>query len=1268
MPLIEKKIWNELLDADSSPHLVSASAFINAMNIRYGTADDGYVGMFQNIKGNSIVPYLFPAGDNICIGACSDDTDTYPIFFNWNSAGDDAIFLYDLPNGVMYLVISDVDVTGGLNFDKYKLINGAYVINGVLYFNDAYNEPRKVNLGSFIDAQGSGTPIPADYSITYPIEDHELTVIKTPCPIPPYIQKNYNSSFSNNFIKNDSFQFAIEYGYYDGEKSVLSEWSKATLLNLASENYNYVTVSFPLVPVPQTVRLIRLVVKDALTSKAWVIKTWDREDADDNTAINGNTLSYDFYNNVSGEFISDATKVRPFHSVPELAGTIAVAQNRLTMADITKGKDTPIPCSLTAAATSFTVSLSNITVPLLKIGHRRRGISGDSAINGYAFIAYFVYIPGGNGVIEGYYMVNGTDLSTITASALPAFPTLGSTPTSPQAFSAFTFKGLTLQNVYANTLPAGAGIWSGAPTLTFIQTVSGSSMQITGLSTSSYRVFKSNSQYNLGKVFYDRYRRRCGVVFNDTEVVIPERNYAHSTGYGNIIWELSNGDALNEIPDWAYSYAIVMTRNLRTRNFISAYAGSTCKYATRDTNGLMVYTRTTFDNSVVAIAIDSKGLLQANLGYEFNENDQCVLIDNSDTKNELPVIGQDGNYILIAPKDIGTLTTKTFVYEIYTPYKPSEEEPFFAVGEVHFINEPGTISREYDVLTGSIRADACVLSRNFNSTSYFAQAMSPNDVYWQRWFTDAGQPNFITKQGRVRKKTGFCFSDVLIPGTQTNGLSAFDALNEQILPESLGAIRKLQLTSKLQQEGNVMLAIGENNTASIYLGEAQLFDAKQSSFLAKTDGFIGQVNELAGGFGTQNPESVVMHKGQVFWADLKNYSIVRYGGNGIYPISNNGIARSFRLFCRKYLTLSVGEIEALGSRPFLFGGVDRYHNEYFLTIPRVEEEPPKGNLDYTPAGATPLTVYGMQHVSNVSPALTTGSRVYQSYVSYYVIIVNGVVPGYYVVSNTETVSGLLGSAPTLPSLPAAPAGTITMSDLHYVGANETEFYNYIYSLATSISGGVASTRLTTITNTGGTISLDDTDSVVYYPYDFYDGQGKVLVYKILADKWAAPHGYEPEMFCHVGSRLFTFKDGSIWENNVNPYFNSFFGVRSKSRIMFVERGPDEAIRDKVKKYVSMIVGCNIAPTFVHFRTEDPNVQSSDLVSSDFELEEGIFYASIMKDRLSPNTTGDPFIKQKFGDKMRGPWMFILMEWDTLSLLQLKYVNVGCSVSAGHEFV
>jgi hypothetical protein len=1132
VPQNEKKLWDEQLDADTAPHLVSARRFINGLNIRFGTPDSGYVGLYTNIKGNVKRNNTLPAGTNICIGACADDTDRYAIFFNQNSNSDDGIYLWDTTSSTMYTVAESDDITGGLGFNKYKLINGAFVINGLLHWNDNNKQPRRINLSAFMSAQGS-TPVTAAYSITLPIDQSEITLIRKPMAYPPSITKAIDAGFNNNFIANNSYQFAVRLIDFDGSEAVLSGWSRSSRFNLTSETENYIKVKVDVTEtIPQTTRLVELIMKDEFTNKGFKIKVWDRLVSTENTLINNQDLSFDFYGNVTGPAVSEADMVRPYYSVPLKAGSIAAGRNRILAADTTEGYDTPTQSSLTLSLPSpVSLGFTSLTKQLHDIRHRN-GRGGGEA---YAYVGWYVYLT--EVLPVGWYAVTSTEqLNTLNGT----YPTIGAAPTTV-AFSGLAFRGADLQAVAASTSKTGSWRWDGP-----FDTPTVNNLSITSISTSTYSLMLPQSQHKCGIVFMDEDLRRCGVLFTDDTISIPARNFAFSAGYASIDWTLSNTSAVDEIPDWAYYFAPVKTLNLTTRFLVSAYDEAT-KYATKDpTTGLFIYTTTTFANNVAAIAIDSSALLRAGLGYELNEGDECILIRNDNVTFNLPVIGQDGQYILLKPANIGTLntspsTTVKFVYRIYRPYKVSEQEPFFEMGDLYAINDPGTVNREYSTLQGSFRGDVIALTRNYNATSYYAEAMNPNDNFYKRWYTDAGRANYITKQGQVRKKTGVSFSNVYIPGTQRNGLSSFEALNEEILPAELGVIMKLVMAGKVQAEGEVMLAIGENRTASLYLGEVQIFDQRQNSALAKSSGFIGQVNVLAQEFGTQHPESVAVSGGTVQWVDVKRRAIPRYGGDGLYNTAGFGIQRPFTAFCEKFETLDTAAIEALGGRPFIFGGVDKTNDEYLMTLPATESSPPKG-------------------------------------------------------------------------------------------------------------------------------TLSDYDPVRDYPYDIYDGRAKTWAFRMTARRWCAPYGYQAEMFLNVGNKLFALKASELWEQNTTTSYNTFFGEDAgPSRIMFVAK--DEREVSKIMSWLTAAVEANVAPSFMHFRSEKPSIQSSHLIASRFSNEQGIYKTAILRDRLSPNMgNADEDLKMLKGRKIRGSWIYVMAEWTTGEQLKLEFINIGHEIGSGHSSV
>ena len=986
MILFDRKYLDGGLDADTSDFAVAPNRFVNMENARFGSTffARGSVGGLESIGSTSLIASSLPSMQNYCIGSVYDEQRNRILWFNWSSIGVHLIKCYDINTNIVYTVLYDSQIIGGFNFDKNVPIHSGRIINGLLYWvEERTNQPRKINIDAAIKMNN---PSYVTDAVPYqsPIDFREITIIKPPPPLAPNIMKDTDGSFVNNFIANDSFMFAFQYIYYDNETTVPGTYSPASKLNAVTDTFNRIIVTMDsLEVIPQTVRFVQLLVRLGTTgTNCFIVKQWDKEIAADATAIadqNSGTqvLTYNFYNNTTGPFIAQDQILKPFDSVPVYAGALEVAENRLFLGDNTSGYNAPLITSLTSQLITIPISGSTLTKPLIKVSWLwwNQNPGGPPSYDGAAYSGWYIYlnaseVPGEN---QGYYAITATEQSVPQSTFFTAVPPPPAIPAFPAAPTTITlidiaFRGLATSDVLVSTnynpLPLPPPGRTFHRETNFVLT--GSNVDITGISVSTYNIFKTESPYRLGVVFYDFAMRKCGVVTNDNAVAsIPSRDYAFTSGISNIAWSLSNVDALTEIPDWAYYYTIVRTLNLRTRFFINSY-DEAAKYASKDSSGNYVYTATTYTATSVAIALNTTALIQSGLGYIFSDNDQCILIDNANNEYHLPVIGQDGNYILLKVQDIGDLSTTKFVYEIYTPYQSSTQEPYYETGEMYKVSNPGTTMRVYSALSGLLNADAFVLTRNYNSTTYFAEAMCPNDLFYQRWDTDAGKVNLITNLGQQRLEQGISFSNTYIPGTSVNGLSTFEALNTSSVPQDCGIIEKLILTSKEQEQGTLMLAICQRETASLYLGEARITDSTGSTqFFSSVTNIIGTINILKGSFGTLNPESAIEYKGEVYWLDVSNGKYIQYSINGLFPISNYKINKFWKLFSETYKSLTTDQIEALGSRPFIFSGIDPNSGELLVSVPRVLATPPLGYLPDYPDLIYPFDIWDGQAKSIV---------------------------------------------------------------------------------------------------------------------------------------------------------------------------------------------------------------------------------------------------------------------------------------------------------------
>jgi len=172
---------------------------------------------------------------------------------------------------------------------------------------------------------------------------------------------------------------------------------------------------------------------------------------------------------------------------------------------------------------------------------------------------------------------------------------------------------------------------------------------------------------------------------------------------------------------------------------------------------------------------------------------------------------------------------------------------------------------------------------------------------------------------QLSRNTTIRYSDTFIQDSNINGLSAFSVGNEYPLPAYRSPIKKLQ------PAGNVLLAIHERTTTSIYVGEGFIKNADGTEILAKTDSVIGQERELTMSLGAYHSESVAEWGSVVFGFDIFKGIVWKYDNNGQTPISDYGMRAYFFQKANDYLQYK--------DTVTILGGVDPFHKEYIIHFP-----------------------------------------------------------------------------------------------------------------------------------------------------------------------------------------------------------------------------------------------------------------------------------------------------------------------------------------------
>jgi hypothetical protein len=804
------------------------------------------------------------------------------------------------------------------------------------------------------------------------------------------------------------------------------------------------------------------------------------------------------------------------------------------------------------------------------------------------------------------------------------------------------------------------------------------------------KVFKTNASYLTTITFYDNYQRKDG--YAPASVVnIPDRTYSFTNFISNIGWTLSNVAALTEIPDWAFYYSVNITKCLRTRFFLQL-RGLDATYVKKDLDGNFTFSNPVYSSAFAGCAFDISTLVPLNMGYVFAQGDLVKIYIGANVYT-LAIIAQDGNWIITELRDLGNLSGSTpFLFEIYTPYKPSATEPAFEVSQIFPIINPGTNTRTYSTLSGTIAGDVYLVNRPLPDRNYYTiptgtiSGVGDHTLGVAYQSQDASDPNFTPGSSPLQNLTGFN------PATNndrwlihTVNATTYRVSGTITVQSSIVSGDPFYEVDLLDNNGNIW-AIVPRQTVTSYVYHTFNFDIDIP---------------LAAG-------------GKLF----------------IWALLTGGASTSYQLTALTITVLSstlTYQAEAMSPN-------DKFYKNWFTDAGRVNNVDTIGQVTKTNSIAYSNTLVAGSKVNGLSTfdALDEGAAVVPQECGAIRKLqltskVAGQGPGNVMLAicARETASLYLGEVQVTASsqnafLASAPGvvGTINVLKGSYGTRNPEsvqEFKGNVFwydrdnakYIQYGINGlfPVSNYKFTRFWKqfseayaAASTTRIEDWGSRPFvftgidpalgellvsvprvlqdppkgylpdypnevYPFDVWDGRAKSLVYKLFKEPnfWSSPYQIFAENFIYAGDKLYSFKDGSLYQHNSETDQCTFYGVKYQPAIMFTEN--KEPALPKVWNNIAL--SASKIPIETYFRTEDPYIQSSDLKDFDpWSTPEGVLYCYIYNDKLTPSATGLLPDALMLGDKMRGPVLFVMLRWD--APVRLRFVNIGFDKSKGHS--
>lgn len=178
-----------------------------------------------------------------------------------------------------------------------------------------------------------------------------------------------------------------------------------------------------------------------------------------------------------------------------------------------------------------------------------------------------------------------------------------------------------------------------------------------------------------------------------------------------------------------------------------------------------------------------------------------------------------------------------------------------------------------------------------------------------------------------------------------------------------------------------------------------------------------------------------------------------------------------------------------------------------------------------------------------------------------------------------------------------------------------------------------------------------------YEFDIEEDEMGTIKFCMDANRWRGDL-YSEDGMDNVGSDYFNFKDGELWRHNEEVEGrNAFFGQEVSSFLGVV----GNLGGGKIKTLQTFSLEGNNPPVGVFFRTTIPIEQNSSIPVAHFKTRNGVVYAEALRDVDSPGGIYK-------GERLRGPFVYCLIEFEASSLLSLRSFSLGYRSSPGHEFI
>lgn len=337
--ITEIRLLNGGVDAQTAINLIEKNMVVNAVNVRRGLSSEQKDNEIQAIQDSAEVSLLTSLlGDEqvgankfVLVGKTAYD-ETRKLYLFYQSTPKNLIVELDTFNNTAVVIRRDTSNIFNLTSSSYV---SASVNNNLLIWASGNEEVMYTNLTTNINVANRS----------------QVTLITEPV-VPPLMVKRISDSSKTNILQEKTMQFSIRIKNADNLLSVLNFRSETIIPRKKLEGVsslgllNGVEITFhPDSIIPSNWSQIDIIAKYVEENVYYVIKSYKSSVSTDATEvanfISGSShLTYQFWGDNIVETLDSASATKLFDSIPIKSSHVAVADNRLLLANNTEGYDT----------------------------------------------------------------------------------------------------------------------------------------------------------------------------------------------------------------------------------------------------------------------------------------------------------------------------------------------------------------------------------------------------------------------------------------------------------------------------------------------------------------------------------------------------------------------------------------------------------------------------------------------------------------------------------------------------------------------------------------------------------------------------------------------------------------------------------------------------------------------------------------------------------------------------------------------------------------